>query len=69
MTMDGKAAVAKTSAERLKLFAAAEKILLDDAAILPIYSYVNTYLVNDKLKGVPLNVRNMINFKTVWKEK
>lgn len=64
-----KAAVAKTNEERLKLFAAAEKILLDDAAILPVYQYVNTYLVNEKLEGIPLNVRNMVNFKTVWKER
>ena len=34
-----------------------------------MYQYVNTYLVNDKLKGVPLNTRNLVNFKTIWKEK
>jgi oligopeptide transport system substrate-binding protein len=63
------AAVAKSNDERLKLFAEAEGIMLDDAAILPMYHYVNTYLVDDKLKGIPLNVRNMVNFKSVWKEK
>ena len=50
---------------RLDLFSKAETILLDEAPILPLYYYVNNYLLRDNVKGISLNARNMVVFKDV----
>jgi oligopeptide transport system substrate-binding protein len=44
--------------KRLDLFAKAEKILLDEAPILPLYHYMNVYLYKDKVKGINHHSRN-----------
>ena len=51
--------------KRLKLLADAEKILLDEAPIIPIYFYVNYYLLKDNIQGLYENPRNMQNFKAI----
>jgi oligopeptide transport system substrate-binding protein len=56
-------------ARRLRDFERAEKILLDDAPILPVYYYVNAYLSRPNVRGIPQNPRNMFNFKSFYVEK
>lgn len=56
-------------AERLRDFERAEKLLLDEAPILPVYYYVNAYLHRDNVKGIPQNPRNMVNFKSFYVER
>ena len=52
-------------AKRRKLFAQAEQILLDEAPIMPLYYYVNTYLLSPDTRGIRMNPRNLIVFKSV----
>jgi len=59
------AAIEPDPTKRLKLLAAAEKILLDEAPIIPIYFYVNYYLLKDNIQGLYENPRNMQNFKAI----
>ena len=33
--------------------------------IIPVYYYVGAYLFRDNVKGIPLDSRNMVNFKSV----
>lgn len=51
--------------QRMKLFEQAETILLDEAPILPIYTYVNAYLYRNNVTGIPLNPRAMIMMQSV----
>ena len=51
---------------RLRLFERAEAILLEEAPILPIYTYVNKMAIHDDVRGIPLTARNMVNFKSVY---
>ncbi|MDB5172034.1 MAG: hypothetical protein JWN51_807 [Phycisphaerales bacterium] len=51
--------------KRLRYFEQAEKILLDEAPILPIYAYVNSYMFRDNVTGLPLNPRAMVMFKSI----
>ena len=51
--------------KRLALFAKAETIMLDEAPIIPLYYYVNNYLMHDGVRGLSLNPRNMVVFKNV----
>jgi len=51
--------------KRLSLLAEAERILCEEAPIIPLYYYVNAYLFRDNVSGVPLNPRNMVMFKAV----
>ena len=52
-------------AKRLKYFAEAEQILLDEAPILPLYTYVGSYLYKPYVKGIPLHPRQMLVLKSV----
>lgn len=61
-----KAVAIENKDERKKLYTQAQKILLeDDAAAVPIYSYVNNTLTSSRVKNVPLNAVNRWKFKTV----
>jgi oligopeptide transport system substrate-binding protein len=53
------------AAKRLRYFEQAETILLDEAPILPIYTYVGCYLYKDNVYGIPLNPRQMLSLKSV----
>lgn len=44
--------------KRLQYFAEAEKILLNEAPILPMYHYMNVYLYRDEVKGINHHSRN-----------
>jgi oligopeptide transport system substrate-binding protein len=59
------AAYEKDPARRLKLLSQAEALLLDEAPIIPVYDYVNTYMFRDNVKGIALNPRNMVMFKSI----
>ena len=50
---------------RLDLLAEAEAILVDEVPILPLYHYVNTYILADAVTGLPENPRMMIQLKRV----
>lgn len=46
-------------AKRLLYYAQAETVLLDDAPIMPIYTYTECYLMRDNVYGLPFNPRAM----------
>ncbi|MFD0696162.1 peptide ABC transporter substrate-binding protein [Paenibacillus sp. GCM10027628] len=50
-------------AKRYQMMHDAEKILMDEAPILPLYFYNNVYLQNDKVEGVVLHAFGFIDFK------
>ncbi|MEM8873707.1 MAG: peptide ABC transporter substrate-binding protein [Planctomycetota bacterium] len=50
---------------RLDLYAQAEQLLIDEAVIMPIYHYVNTFIKNPAVDGIPMNPRNMVMLKAV----
>ena len=50
---------------RRHLYEQAENLLLNEAPILPIYTYVACYLFRDNVKGIPLNPRQMLVLKSV----
>ena len=50
--------------QRLRYFEQAETILLDQAPILPVYTYVGCYLYHSNVRGVPLNPRMMLVLKS-----
>lgn len=51
--------------KRLRYFEQAENILLSEAPILPLYTYVGCYLYHDGVTGIPLNPRMMLVMKSV----
>lgn len=51
--------------KRLDLLSQAEQILVKEVPIIPLYHYVNKYVMRDNVKGIPLNPRNMVIFKKV----
>jgi oligopeptide transport system substrate-binding protein len=52
-------------AKRLVLLSNAENILLNDAPIVPLYTYVGAYMFPDKVRGIPLDPQQMEMFKAV----
>ncbi|NOV03652.1 peptide ABC transporter substrate-binding protein [Paenibacillus planticolens] len=55
--------VESDEAKRYKLMHDAEKILMDEAPILPLYFYNSTYLQSDKLEGVVRHAFGFLDFK------
>ena len=51
--------------KRLELLAQAEALLLDEAVILPIYHYTNTFIKAPYVSGIPQNARMMVMMKNV----
>lgn len=51
------------NAKRFKLLHEAEKILLDEAPIMPLYFYNSAYMQSDKLEGVVRHAYGYIDFK------
>jgi oligopeptide transport system substrate-binding protein len=45
--------------ERLKLLSQAERILMDELPILPIYFYVTKNMVNPRVKGFRSNIQDL----------
>ena len=50
---------------RLDLLSRAEALLLDEAVILPIYHYTNTFIKAPYVTGIPQNARMMVMMKNV----
>ena len=63
------AAVAPDQQARLKKLHEAEKILLDEQPIIPMYHYVNADLRRENVHGIKENPRNNVNFRDVYVEK
>jgi oligopeptide transport system substrate-binding protein len=55
--------------QRFSVFQRAEKILLDEMPILPVYFYTNVYCINTAVKGWEPNLLNYHQFKYVYLEK
>ena len=53
------------AAERLALMQEAEAIVLQAAAIIPLYTYNSKHLVQPSVKGAPTNVLDLLNLKDV----
>lgn len=56
-------------AARMEMYRRAEQILLDEAPLIPIYYYVNTFMFRENVRGIPLDPRNMVVLKAVHKVK
>ncbi len=52
-------------AKRLVLLSHAEAILLNEAPIMPLYTYVNAYMFRDNVKGIQLAPNQMLMFGPV----
>lgn len=52
--------------ERMEHFRKAEEILLDELPIIPIYFYVNVYLVRPEVKGLYDNIRDVHPLKYIY---
>ena len=52
--------------ERLKVFQQAEKILLDDMPIIPIYTYTTVQLVDSSVKNFDANIMNAASYKDLY---
>jgi oligopeptide transport system substrate-binding protein len=63
-----KASFTTNISERISLFKEAEKILMDELPIIPIYYYTNVYLIQTSVKGYVPNILNLRNFKFVYLE-
>ena len=62
------APTAKTHAERLAIFTRAEKMLLEDMPVIPIYIYTSNNLVNTSVKNFNDNILNQPSFKEIYLE-
>jgi oligopeptide transport system substrate-binding protein len=59
---------AKTHAERLAIFKRAEKILMDDMPVIPIYIYTSNNLVHPTVKNFSNNILNQANYREIYLE-
>jgi len=60
-----KAAVETDTAKRLTLLSQAEHVLNLQAPIIPIYHYVNSSLISDRVQGITMNPRSIVNWKNI----
>ena len=51
--------------ERLALMQEAEAILLQSAAVIPLYTYNSKHLLQPSVKGAPGNVLDIVRFKYI----
>ena len=56
----------KTHAERLAVFGLAEKILMDELPVIPIYIYTSVNLVNNSVKNYADNILNQPSFTEMY---
>ena len=61
-----KAPAAKSHAERLAIFAQAEKMLLDAMPVIPIYIYTSINLVHPSVKNFQNNILNQANYREIY---
>ena len=54
--------------ERYALYKEAETILMEQMAILPVYTYSTKHLIQSSVKGMPPNIMDYHNFNYVYLE-
>ena len=59
------APAAKTPQKRYEAFLQAEKLLIDEVPIIPIYTYVSMHLQHPSVKGMPGNIMDYVSYKGV----
>ncbi len=57
---------AETREERYRIFYEAEKRLMEQMPILPIYTYTSNHLIHPSVKDMPSNLMDSMNFKYIW---
>jgi oligopeptide transport system substrate-binding protein len=57
---------AKTREERFAAFYKAEKMLMEQMPIIPIYTYTSKHLVHPAVCGMPGNLMDSLNLRYVW---
>jgi oligopeptide transport system substrate-binding protein len=57
---------AKTREERFAAFYKAEKMLMEQMPIIPIYTYTSKHLVHPSVCGMPGNLMDSLNLRYVW---
>ena len=61
-----KAAATIDTAERSNLLEQAEKLMLEDLPIIPLYHYATKSLVSDRVKGWKFNLRDVHPSRFIW---
>ena len=64
-----KAKYEKDPKKRMQILQDAEKILMTDLPIIPIYFYVNSYMLKPYVKGLNSNIRDLHPMKWVYIQK
>ena len=59
---------ARSHEERLSIYTEAEKLLLADMPVLPMYIYVSKHLLSPAVKNFPHNILNQPSFKDIYLE-
>ena len=62
------APTAKTHQQRLDIFKQAEKLLLDEMPVIPIYVYTSNNLVHPSVKNFGRNILNQSNYREMYLE-
>ena len=63
-----KAKLSSDQKERMELMHKAEKILMEEMPICPIYFYVNSFCMKDNIKGVGISPLGFVDFSEAYKE-
>ncbi|EAQ96721.2 peptide ABC transporter substrate-binding protein [Congregibacter litoralis] len=61
-----KAPQARSREERFAVFYEAEKMLMEDMPIIPIYTYTSKHLVHPSVCGLSPNLMDSLNLRYVW---
>ena len=59
---------AASQEQRLQIFTQAEKLLLEEMPVIPLYIYVSKHLVSPSVKNFPKNILNQPSFKDIYLE-
>ncbi len=61
-----KAPQAPNREERFKVFYEAERMLMEEMPIIPIYIYTSKHLIHPSVCGLPANLMDSLNLRYVW---
>ncbi len=61
-----KAPQARSREARYAIFREAERMLMEQMPIIPIYTYTSRHLVHPSVKGLPANLMDSLNLRYVW---
>jgi ABC-type oligopeptide transport system substrate-binding subunit len=48
------------------IFRKAERMLMEQMPIIPIYTYTSRHLIHPSVKGMPANLMDSLNLRYVW---